>query len=104
LYIDEAAMASEVLESTNVEYLVKNPQFTYKWQRSKSGKKIMKAMELQDQGQWPTHIGLARINDHTFIGKVRHGEDLNFIDQNGKQRSTSSFKILTCTSPTPERG
>ncbi|KAG5667229.1 hypothetical protein PVAND_015220 [Polypedilum vanderplanki] len=48
---------------------------------------------------------MTRINDNVVVGKVRPGDGLFFIDPvTGKQQSTSSYEVLTCTSPDASSG
>ncbi|KAG5667242.1 hypothetical protein PVAND_015232 [Polypedilum vanderplanki] len=72
---------------SNVEYLVKNPSDTYKWQPSRNGVKIVNALELHKEGHRPFYIGMTRINDNVVVGK-----------------STSLYEVLTCTSPDASNG
>ncbi|KAG5667257.1 hypothetical protein PVAND_015245 [Polypedilum vanderplanki] len=90
---------------SNVEYLVKNPSDTYKWQPSRNGVKVVNALELHKEDHRPFYIGMTRIDDNVVIGKVRSGDGLFFIDPvTGKQQSTSSYEVLTCTSPDASNG
>ncbi|KAG5672141.1 hypothetical protein PVAND_002295 [Polypedilum vanderplanki] len=99
-YLDDLTTNAIFDNSSNVEYLVKNSSYTYKWQPSRNGVKVVNALELQKEGHRPFYIGMTRINDKVLVGKVRPGEGLFFIDQvNGKQQSISSYEVLTCTSP-----
>ncbi|KAG5667234.1 hypothetical protein PVAND_015224 [Polypedilum vanderplanki] len=89
-YLDEIDLTATAVfdNSSNVEYLVKNPSDTYKWQPSRNGVKVVNALEL-----------------HKRVGKVRPGDGLFFIDPvTGKQQSTSSYEVLTCTSPDASNG
>ncbi|KAG5667260.1 hypothetical protein PVAND_015248 [Polypedilum vanderplanki] len=104
-YIDDRK--NEVLfdNSNETEYLVQNPSYTYKWVPSRSGVKVVNALELHKEGHRPFYIGMTRINDNVVVGKVRPGDGLFFIDPvTGKQRSVNSYNVLTCTSPEPKNG
>ncbi|KAG5667267.1 hypothetical protein PVAND_015254 [Polypedilum vanderplanki] len=104
-YANEITGTKEFDNSSNVEYLVKNPSDTYKWQPSRNGVKVVNALELHKEGHRPFYIGMTRINDNVVVGKVRPGDGLFFIDPlTGKQQSTSSYEVLTCTSPDAENG
>ncbi|KAG5667179.1 hypothetical protein PVAND_015174 [Polypedilum vanderplanki] len=98
-YLDDLTATAVFDNSSNVEYLVKNPSDTYKWQPSRNGVKVVNALELHKEGHRPFYIGMTRINDNIVVGKVRPGDGLFFIDPiTGKQQSTSSYEVLTCTS------
>ncbi|KAG5667230.1 hypothetical protein PVAND_015221 [Polypedilum vanderplanki] len=104
-YLDDLTATAVFDNSSNVEYLVKNPSDTYKWQPSRNGVKVVNALELHKEGHRPFYIGMTRINDNVVIGKVRPGDGLFFIDPvTGKQQSTSSYEVLTCTSPDASNG
>ncbi|KAG5667258.1 hypothetical protein PVAND_015246 [Polypedilum vanderplanki] len=104
-YLDDLTATAVYDNSSNVEYLVKNPSDTYKWQPSRIGVKVVNALELHKEGHRPFYIGMTRINDNVVVGKVRPGDGLFFIDPvTGKQQSTSSYEILTCTSPDASNG
>lgn len=90
--------AVEKFDNITAEYLVKNPNYFYKWTASRSGIKVENALEIHKEGHLPFYIGVTQINDNVFIGKVRPGEGLYFVDINGKQKTTSSYNVLTCTS------
>ncbi|KAG5667176.1 hypothetical protein PVAND_015171 [Polypedilum vanderplanki] len=99
-YLDDLTATAVFDNSSNVEYLVKNPSDTYKWQPSRNGVKVVNALELHKEGHRPFYIGMTRINDNVVVGKVRPADGLFFIDPvTGKQQSTSSYEVLTCTSP-----
>ncbi|KAG5667262.1 hypothetical protein PVAND_015250 [Polypedilum vanderplanki] len=62
-------------------------------------------LQLHKEGHRPFYIGMTRINDNVVVGKVRPGDGLFFIDPvTGKQQSTSSYEVLTCTSPDASNG
>ncbi|KAG5667178.1 hypothetical protein PVAND_015173 [Polypedilum vanderplanki] len=104
-YLDDLTATAIFDNSSNVEYLVKNPSDTYKWQPSRNGVKVVNALELHKEGHRPFYIGMTRINDNIVVGKVRPGDGLFFIDPvTGKQQSTSSYEVLTCTSPDASNG
>ncbi|KAG5667235.1 hypothetical protein PVAND_015225 [Polypedilum vanderplanki] len=104
-YLDDLTSTAVFDNSSNVEYLVKNPSDTYKWQPSRNGVKVVNALELHKEGHRPFYIGMTRINDNVVVGKVRPGDGLFFIDPvTGKQQSTSSYEVLTCTSPDASNG
>ncbi|KAG5667237.1 hypothetical protein PVAND_015227 [Polypedilum vanderplanki] len=104
-YFDDLTATAVFDNSSNVEYLVKNPSDTYKWQPSRNGVKVVNALELHKEGHRPFYIGMTRINDNVVVGKVRSGDGLFFIDPvTGKQQSTSSYEVLTCTSPDASNG
>ncbi|KAG5667263.1 hypothetical protein PVAND_015251 [Polypedilum vanderplanki] len=104
-YANEITGTEEFVNSSNVEYLVKNPSDTYKWQPSRNGVKVVNALKLHKEGHRPFYIGMTRINDNVVVGKVRPGDGLFFIDPvTGKQQSTSSYEVLTCTSPDASNG
>ncbi|KAG5667239.1 hypothetical protein PVAND_015229 [Polypedilum vanderplanki] len=104
-YLDDLTATAVFDNSSNVEYLVKNPSDTYKWQPSRNGVKVVNALELHKKGHRPFYIGMTRINDNVVVGKVRPGDGLFFIDPvTGKQQSTSSYEVLTCTSPDASNG
>ncbi|KAG5667238.1 hypothetical protein PVAND_015228 [Polypedilum vanderplanki] len=104
-YLDDLSATAVFDNSSNVEYLVKNPSDTYKWQPSRNGVKVVNALELHKEGHRPFYIGMTRINDNVVVGKVRPGDGLFFIDPvTGKQQSTSSYEVLTCTSPDASNG
>ncbi|KAG5674695.1 hypothetical protein PVAND_004647 [Polypedilum vanderplanki] len=84
---------------------MKNPNYYYKWQPSRNGIKVANALELHKEGHRPFYIGMTRINDNAVVDKVRPGEGLFFIDPiSGKQQSTSSYNVLTCTSTDSSNG
>ncbi|KAG5667256.1 hypothetical protein PVAND_015245 [Polypedilum vanderplanki] len=104
-YLDDLTATAVFDNSSNVEYLVKNPSDTYKWQPSRNGVKVVNALELHKEDHRPFYIGMTRIDDNVVIGKVRSGDGLFFIDPvTGKQQSTSSYEVLTCTSPDASNG
>jgi hypothetical protein len=102
-YLDDLN-ASAVFDNKTAEYLIKNPSDTYKWQSSRSGEKVANALEVHKEGHKPFYIGTTRINDVIYVGKVRPGEGLFFIDANGKQKTTGSYDVLTCFSPDAANG
>ncbi|KAG5672871.1 hypothetical protein PVAND_002959 [Polypedilum vanderplanki] len=106
LYYANEITGTEVFDnSSNVEYFVKNSSYTYKWQPSSDGVKVANALELHKEGYQPFYIGMTRIDDNVVVGKVRPGEGLFFIDPlTEKQQLTSSYEVLTCTSPDSSYG
>ncbi|KAG5673912.1 hypothetical protein PVAND_003913 [Polypedilum vanderplanki] len=80
------------------EYFIRNLNYKYQWQPSKTIEKLENALELQESGQWPILIAMMKVNENILIGNVRYGKDLNFIDFNIKQKLTNTFRILTCFS------
>ncbi|KAG5667347.1 hypothetical protein PVAND_015330 [Polypedilum vanderplanki] len=106
LYYADDLLGNLVFDNSNkTEYLVKNSSYTYKWQPSRDGKKVANALELHKEGRRPFYIAKTRINGNVVIGKVRPGDGLFFINPTtGKQESTGSYEVLTCTSPDPSNG
>ncbi|KAG5683061.1 hypothetical protein PVAND_012367 [Polypedilum vanderplanki] len=99
-YLDDLTKTAVFDNSSNVEYLVKNLSYSYKWQPSKNGLKVVNALKLHKEGHRPFYIGMTRINDHIVVGEIHPGDGLFFIDPvTGKQQSISFYKVLTCTSP-----
>ncbi|KAG5671056.1 hypothetical protein PVAND_001274 [Polypedilum vanderplanki] len=97
-YLDDMT-ATQVFDNITAEYLVKNTSYTYEWVQSTNGVKVENALEVHKEGHRPFYIGITKYNYKVYIGKVRPGEGLYFIDPNGKQKVTSSYNVLTCTSP-----
>jgi hypothetical protein len=102
-YLDELS-ETEKFDNTTVEYLVKNPNYTYRWVPSRSGVKVENALELHKEGHYPFYIGKIRVNEDMFIGKVKPGEGIFFVGPNGKQVTISSYSVLTCTSSDASNG
>ena len=102
-YLDDLT-ATEKFDTTTAEYLVKNPNYFYKWTASLNGVKVTNALELHKKGHRPFYIGMTRINNDVFVGKVRPGEGLYFVDINGQQKTLSSYNVLTCTSSAAASG
>jgi hypothetical protein len=104
-YLDDLMSTGVFDNSSSAEYLVKNVNYTYKWVASRSGVKVQNALELHREGHRPFYIGTTKINDDVFVGKVRPGEGLFFVDPvTGGLKSTSSYNVLTCTQPDASLG
>jgi hypothetical protein len=102
-YLDDL-MASEVYDNTTAEYLLEDMSYIYKWQPSRNGLQVENALVVRKEGHLPFYIGVTKFNFKVVIGKVRPGQGLFFIDGSGKQRVTSSYNVLTCTSPYASKG
>jgi hypothetical protein len=104
-FLDDLTATEAFDNSSSAEYLVRNASYTYKWLPSRSGVKVPNALELHREGHRPFYIGTTRINDDVFVGKVRPGEGLFFVDPvTGGLKSTSSYNVLTCTQPDTSLG
>lgn len=86
------------------EYLVKNPNYHYKFVQSRNGVKVHNALGLHREGNQSFYIGIARILENTYVGKVIPGEGLVFIDKNDNRVIITSYEVLTCTSPDVANG
>ncbi|KAG5676535.1 hypothetical protein PVAND_006361 [Polypedilum vanderplanki] len=97
VYYIDYFLKTEKFDNLTAEYLVKNPNYTYNWIPSSNGMQVKNALEIQKEGNFPFYIGITKINDNIFIGKVKPGEGLFYTDLNGNLSITSSYQVLTCT-------
>jgi hypothetical protein len=102
-YLDPLS-ASEAFDNETAKYLVKNPNNTYKWANTRNGVQVPNALAVHVEGHQPFYIGSVNINNEVFIGKVRPGEGLVFVGPKGKQKTSSSYSVLTCYSPDASNG
>lgn len=86
------------------EYLVKDQSYNYNWVSSRKGEQVRNALVHHVEGQQSYYVGMTRINEDVFVGKVVPGEGLFFIDPYGQRKLTNSYQVLTCTSSEVDNG
>ena len=83
-----------------VEYLVKNPNYDYKWISSNNGEYVEDAIS---PGYTPSRelefVGRIKINRRTFYGKILPNVGMYYEDENQKEALTSQYEILVCSIP-----
>jgi hypothetical protein len=80
--------------------MVKNPQLFYKWIPTSYGASVPYAVTIQKSRFLPSfYIARVVMNGNSYIGRVMPGIEMEFIDVNGKKRTSAHYQVLTCRSP-----
>ncbi|KAG5683382.1 hypothetical protein PVAND_012667 [Polypedilum vanderplanki] len=104
VYYTDDLSSTEIFDNVTAEYLVRNVNNTYIWKPSSDGVKVKNAIEFSQTGSHPYYIGIAVIDHNVFIGKVRPGKGLFFIDIDGVKRVADTYAVLTCFSSDSSNG
>jgi hypothetical protein len=93
-----------VVETAAVEYLVHNPQNTYRWVESSFGLAVEHALLVRrSSAYWPMYIGRVQINSSfVLMGRILPSRGMSCLDAMGVEQVIHHYQVLTCTSPTRE--
>lgn len=97
----------EKFDASSGEYLVKNPNDTYKWVNSHTGEDVKFALKVpltpkeecrQFDHVQTAFIGRLYVNGIVHIGTVYREKGMAFFYVDGQKSVVSSYQVLTCTS------
>ncbi|CAG9798215.1 unnamed protein product [Chironomus riparius] len=84
-----------------VEYLVKNPNYDYKWISSSNGEYVENAISPGYTPGLELHfVGRMKIDGRTYYGKVLPNVGMYYEDGNQKEVLASQYQIIVCNNPT----
>ncbi|XP_070492428.1 uncharacterized protein [Chironomus tepperi] len=83
-----------------LEYLVKNPNYDYKWIPSANGEYVEDAISPgYTPGREVHYVGRIKVDGRTFYGKMIPNVGMYYEDGNQKQALTSKYELIICTVP-----